>query len=65
MPPCKLLIKAEVGYKITQLLVCNCKALKKDLDSHQDLIKKSCILINGILVNRYQNYSKIIIEMIS
>ena len=51
----KLLTKAEVDYKMTQLLVCNCRALKKDLDLQQNLIKEDRNLINEILVSRYQN----------
>ena len=41
LPLCKLLTKAEVGYRIIQLLACNCKALKGDLDLQRNPIKKS------------------------
>ena len=57
---CKLLIKAKVSYRMTQSLTLNCKALKGDLDSQQDLIKEDHILINGMLTSKYQNCNKMI-----
>ena len=38
---------------MTQSLACNCKALKRDLDSQQDPIEENLILTNEMLVNKY------------
>ena len=44
-------------------MACNCKILKENLDLQQDPIEESHIPTNKILVNRYQNYNRIIIEI--
>lgn len=63
MLPFELLIKTKVVYKITQSLARNYKGLGRDLDPKQNLIEKSCIPINEILVSRYKNYNKIIMRI--
>ena len=46
-----------------QSLTYNYKALKRDLNPQQDLIKESYIPTNEMLVNKYQNCNKMTIEM--
>ena len=52
----KLLTKAGVGYRMTQSLACNRKALRRDLDPQRDLIKEGCIF------NKWED-SKMTVEM--
>ena len=47
--------KAGVGYRMTQSLAYNCKALKGDLDPQQDPIEEGHIPTNGMLASSYQN----------
>ena len=50
----KLLTKAELSYRMTQLLSRNRKVLRENLDSQWDPIKESEIPTNGMLVSKYQ-----------